>query len=64
MGRFDCIIAVVFSGKFFHKELTGLSCGKCHGIVEIFLPQKYSPEVSVIRKSHKMSSLSISKWQA
>ncbi|XP_052070706.1 uncharacterized protein LOC127709288 isoform X2 [Mytilus californianus] len=32
------------NGPFFQKELTELSCGQCHGIVEFLLPQKYNPE--------------------
>lgn len=27
-------------------EIEGLPCGTCHGIVELFLPEKYSPEVN------------------
>ncbi|CAG2223655.1 PSAP [Mytilus edulis] len=32
------------NGPFFQKEITELSCGQCHGIVEFLLPQKYNPE--------------------
>ncbi|XP_076072488.1 uncharacterized protein LOC143044388 isoform X2 [Mytilus galloprovincialis] len=32
------------NGPFFQKEITELSCGHCHGIVEFLLPQKYNPE--------------------
>ncbi|XP_063444046.1 uncharacterized protein LOC134724753 isoform X2 [Mytilus trossulus] len=32
------------NGPFFQKELTEMSCGQCHGIVEFLLPKKYNPE--------------------
>ncbi|VDI30580.1 ribosome biogenesis protein ERB1, partial [Mytilus galloprovincialis] len=37
-------LCLAVNGPFFQKELTELSCGQCHGIVEFLLPQKYNPE--------------------